>query len=111
MSRGGNSNGSTLLAFLLGSAVGAGLALLFAPRSGEETRELIKGRACVAKEEALKVADELKERTEELLEKGKEVVEDKKTIIEDAIEAGKEAMEKEKERLLSKVKKSSFHPS
>ncbi len=104
MSNGRYSAGSVALAFLMGSAVGAGLALLVAPKSGPETRELIKGQASVAKDEALKVADEVKEKATELLEKSKEVVESKKAVLESALEAGKEAMEKEKERLLTKIK-------
>ena len=34
----------SLLAFLLGAAVGAGVALLLAPQSGEETRKEIANR-------------------------------------------------------------------
>src|SRR4051812_1337229 len=37
--------GSSVGAFLLGAAIGAGLALLFAPQSGRETRAAIKRRA------------------------------------------------------------------
>ncbi len=103
MSNGRYSAGGVALAFLLGSAVGAGLALLVAPKSGPETRELLKEQANVAKDEALKVADEVKEKASELLEKSKEVVEAKKSVLESALEAGKEAMEQEKERLLTKI--------
>jgi gas vesicle protein len=39
------SAGSLLLAFVAGAAVGAAVALLFAPASGEETREYIGQRA------------------------------------------------------------------
>ena len=34
-----------LSAFLLGLGVGVGLGMLFAPKSGQETRELIKNKA------------------------------------------------------------------
>lgn len=41
-----NDNGaSVLLAFLAGAAVGAAVALLFAPATGEETREYLGQRA------------------------------------------------------------------
>jgi gas vesicle protein len=40
-----NNTGSTTLAFLTGLGIGAGLAVLFAPRSGEETREWIADTA------------------------------------------------------------------
>src|SRR6267142_4018914 len=36
-----NNTGRSTLAFLTGLGIGAGLAALFAPRSGEETREWI----------------------------------------------------------------------
>ncbi len=104
MSNGRYSAGNVALAFLFGSAVGAGLAFLIAPKSGHQTREFIKDQATAAKNEACKVADEVKEKTVELLEKSKEVVEAKKAVLESALEAGKEAMEKEKERLMTKIK-------
>jgi gas vesicle protein len=40
-----NSTGRTTLVFLTGLGIGAGLAVLFAPRSGEETREWIADTA------------------------------------------------------------------
>ena len=40
-----NNTGSTTLAFLTGLGIGAGLAVLFAPQSGEETREWIADTA------------------------------------------------------------------
>ena len=105
MNDGRYSAGSVALAFLLGGAVGAGLALLVTPKSGPEARELIRGQATAAREEALKVADDVKDKAAELLEKSREVVETKKAVLETALEAGKEAMEREKERLMTKIKK------
>lgn len=40
-----NTTGRTTLVFLMGLGIGAGLAALFAPRSGEETREWIADTA------------------------------------------------------------------
>jgi len=101
------SAGAVVVSFLLGGAVGAGLAVLLTPKSGPETREAIKQQADSVKSEALRIADELRAKAEELVEKSKDLVEQKKAILESALEAGKEAMEREKERLLSKVKKES----
>lgn len=40
-----NNAGRTTLALLTGLGIGAGLAVLFAPRSGEETREWVADTA------------------------------------------------------------------
>ena len=40
-----NGSGSKVAIFLAGLSAGAALALLFAPRSGEETRELLSRKA------------------------------------------------------------------
>jgi len=56
----GHSTGSLLLTFILGGIIGAGIALLTAPKSGEETRKKIK------------------EFSNELLEKAKQTLEIRK---------------------------------
>lgn len=96
---GGYGAGSILLSFLLGGLVGAGLALLFAPRSGEETRKKIKELTEEVKEKAEGYVEQVKGRLTSSVEKGKEFIEEKKSIITTAVEAGKEAYEREKERL------------
>lgn len=58
-----SSGTSILVAAVVGAAVGAGVALLFAPRTGKETREWL----------ALK-SREIKDRAATELERGKEAV-------------------------------------
>lgn len=96
---GGYGAGSILLSFLLGGLVGAGVALLFAPRSGEETRRKIKELTEEVKEKAEDYVEQVKGKVTSTVGKGKEFFEEKKSIITTAVEAGKEAYEKEKERL------------
>jgi len=95
----GYSAGSVFLSFLLGSAVGAGLALLLAPQSGRETREKIRELAEDAKNKASTYADQIKGSVTSTVEKGKDFFEEKQSMITTAVEAGKKAYEKEKERL------------
>jgi gas vesicle protein len=95
----GYSAGSIFLSFLLGGIVGAGFALLFAPKSGPETRQRIKEFAGDTKDKAKSYIEEVRGKVTEGVEKGKGFYEEKKSIITTAIEAGKEAYDKEKERL------------
>ena len=94
----GYSSGSVLLSFLLGGVVGAGLALLFAPQSGRETREKIKDLADDVKEKSTEYVKQAKEKAASLVDEGKGYYDEKKSILKSAVEAGKEAYEKEKEK-------------
>ena len=52
-----NDNGASILvAFIAGAAVGAAVALLFAPATGEETREYLGQRAREGRERAMDAA-------------------------------------------------------
>jgi len=57
-------------AFAIGALVGAGVALLYAPQSGKETRELLARKAREVKDKA----GELKDRAEEAFDDAKEIV-------------------------------------
>lgn len=84
-------SGGVLLAFIAGGMVGAGLALLYAPASGRETRERISG-----------LAEDLKKKTEDWTGEAKQRVErfidEERSVIKSAYEAGRDAMAKEKAR-------------
>jgi gas vesicle protein len=95
----GYSSGSMLLSFLLGGIVGAGLALLLAPQSGEETRKKIRDLADDVKDKTTGYVDKTKGKVTSYVDDGKEYYEQKKSLVKSAIDAGKEAYEKEKERL------------
>ena len=94
----GFSASSMLLAFLFGGVVGAGIALLIAPKTGKETRRMIRDFAEDAKEKASGYIEQTKEKTESIIEKGKDFLEKEKSIITSAVEAGKEAYEREKNK-------------
>lgn len=96
---GGYGAGPLIFSFFLGGLIGAGVAILFAPKSGRETREKIKELAVEAKGKAEEVIEQVKSKVTSAVEKGKEVIEERKSVLGTAIEAGKEAYEKEKEKL------------
>ncbi len=94
----GYSSGSVLLSFLLGGVVGAGLALLFAPQSGRETRQKIKDLTDDVKDKTTEYVRQAKEKAASIVDDGKGYYDEKKSILKSAVEAGKEAYEKEKEK-------------
>jgi gas vesicle protein len=94
----GYSSGSVLLSFLLGGVVGAGLALLFAPQSGRETRQKIRDLTDEVKDKTTEYVKQAKEKAVSIVDEGKEYYDEKKSILKSAVEAGKEAYEKEKEK-------------
>lgn len=59
-------------AFVMGSLIGAGLGILFAPRSGQETRDRIKERTEGARRRVTETARTFRGRVEELSEAGRE---------------------------------------
>ena len=87
--------GSKVSYFLVGLGVGALVGVLFAPKSGEETREFLAKRADDGREFAQKKARELRERADELIERGKDVASRKRDSISAAVEAGREAFLRE----------------
>jgi len=80
-----------LSSFLLGLGVGVGIGMLFAPKTGSETRQLIKNKAGESGDYLKQRGGELKQNATELVEKGKEAVGRQKDTLNDAMEAGKQA--------------------
>ena len=73
---------SGLFAFLLGAVIGAAAALLYAPKTGKETRAHLKKLTEDFVEDAGEVSADLKE-------KGKKFVAEGKTKVSELVEKGK----------------------
>lgn len=63
--------GSFLAGFVIGGLVGAAVALLLAPQSGEETRTIIKERSIELKDKAVETAEDTRLRAEKALEEAR----------------------------------------
>jgi gas vesicle protein len=83
-------------AFLAGLGIGAIVALLFAPRSGKETRDLIAQRAEEGRDFVRAKTEEFRQQAEEAVEKGRTLVNKQKELLSAALEAGKQAYQEEK---------------
>lgn len=93
-----DSAGSKVSYFLVGVGIGALLGILFAPKTGEETREFLRERADEGKDYAQRKARELRERADELLEHSENLVKGSKDKLTAALDAGKEAYQREKSK-------------
>jgi gas vesicle protein len=90
--------GSKVSFFLVGLGIGALVGILFAPKSGEETREYLTSKADEGRDFAQKKARELRERAEDLIERSKEIMARQKDSLSSAVEAGKDAYQREKSK-------------
>jgi gas vesicle protein len=73
---------NVVLAFLVGAVVGAAVALLYAPATGEETREFLGEKAREGRERAVKAA-----------ERGRQAVKEGRENLTSAIDRGREAFQ------------------
>lgn len=92
---GDDNAGSKVSVFLIGLGIGALVGLLFAPKSGEETRDYLSGKADEGRDYAQRKARELRERAEDLIERSKEIMARQKEGLSAAVEAGKETYKRE----------------
>src|ERR1035437_10277642 len=82
---GGYMDKNGLSSFLLGLGVGVGIGMLFAPKSGEETRKIIKDKAGEGTDYVKQRGTEIKQTATEWVEKGKEAMGRQKETISDAV--------------------------
>ena len=80
-----------LSSFLLGLGVGVGIGMLFAPKSGSETREIIKNKAGEGTDFLKQRSAEIKQTASDWVDKGREALGRQKESIADAVEAGRQA--------------------
>jgi gas vesicle protein len=84
--------------FLVGLGIGSLIGILFAPKSGEESREYLAKKAREGNELVRKKARELQVRVEETVERGKEIITQAEGQITTAIDAGIKTYNREKSK-------------
>lgn len=103
-------SGSGVIPFLAGLAIGAGVALLFAPQSGEATRRDLARRGRRAKLRARELAEDLRDkaddsyqearaRVEEGLDSARAAVTRGKSKVTHAVGSGRAAAQQAREEL------------
>lgn len=84
-------DGNSFVWFLAGLGLGALAGVLYAPRSGSETREALRARADEGREYVRSRAREAREQANQWADKGREVVNQQKEQFRAAYEAGRQA--------------------
>jgi gas vesicle protein len=92
-------SGMSIGYFFLGALVGAGLALLLAPQSGEETQEEIRGKAKKIRTATEKRMRHTQGTLESQLGTVREDVRTRISIVRDAVESGRKAAEEARREL------------
>jgi gas vesicle protein len=101
-------------AFVAGLAIGAGLALLFAPRTGEETRRDLQARAKKVGDQAQNLVSDVSDSVSETISSARRKVEDridstrnavelKRRQVSNAVEAGRMAAQQAREELEQRI--------
>jgi len=98
--------GGGLGSFVLGALVGAGLALLFAPQSGEETQGELKERALKLKSAAEDRLQDAQRTLEDRLDGARSGVRDRVDSVKEAVEAGRQAALEARDELEDRLERS-----
>jgi gas vesicle protein len=108
MKSSGSHGSGNLSAFIAGTLVGAGVALLFSPQAGSQTRGLLRDYAARAKDKfddavdrGSEILDQATERGQEFVEKGKESLRETARQAKGFAAAGRTAVNDVKDQLTS----------
>lgn len=91
-----DNGGSKFAYFLAGLSFGAVMALLFAPHSGQETRDLLSAKADQGRDYVTAKSQEVREQAGQVVNKAKDLVAQQKEQLSAALEAGKQAYQEER---------------
>ena len=81
--------GSFLAGFVIGGLIGAGVALLMAPQSGEETRALIADKSIELRDRAADTAGDVQTKASDYAQQTAQRYDDQVQRIQAAVDAGK----------------------
>jgi gas vesicle protein len=73
---------SRLAWFLTGAIIGATVAILYAPKTGKETRQFISERAQAGKEAVTDTTSDIVESGKEMFERGQRIVDDAAALFD-----------------------------
>ena len=77
--------------FFLGLGLGVAAGILFAPKSGQETRQLIKSKANESGDYLKRQSEQIRDSAGDLIDRGRSVLNRQRDNLSEAVEAGKQA--------------------
>ncbi|MBZ5602203.1 MAG: YtxH domain-containing protein [Acidobacteriia bacterium] len=77
--------------FFLGLGLGVAVGVLFAPKSGTETRDFLRSKANDGADFAKRRASDLRDQAAEAVDRGKQSIQRHKDNLSAAVEAGRQA--------------------
>jgi gas vesicle protein len=86
-----DNNGNSFVWFLAGLGVGALVGVLYAPRSGSETREALRARAEEGRDYVRDRARVARDQASQWVDRGRDAVSQQKEQFRAAYEAGRQA--------------------
>lgn len=86
-----DSSSSGFLWFLAGLGIGAAVGVLYAPKSGRETREALLNYADEGRNAVSERARQYREQAQQWYERGRDMVSQQKEQVRSAYEAGRQA--------------------
>jgi gas vesicle protein len=86
-----SNGGNSFVWFLAGLGLGALVGVLYAPRSGSETREALRARAEEGRDYVRSRAREARNQATDWVDRGRDVVNQQKEQFRAAYEAGRQA--------------------
>ncbi|HXZ80210.1 MAG TPA: YtxH domain-containing protein [Terriglobales bacterium] len=84
-------NGNGFGWFLAGLGIGAAIGILYAPRSGEETRQMVRDRAEEQRDRVARKARDARQQANQWVDRGKDFVQQQKDQLKTAYDAGRQA--------------------
>jgi len=86
-----DNDGNRFFYFLAGLGIGSLIGILFAPQAGEQTRQLIAGKAEESRDFVVTKSRELRDQAADYVERGKDIISEQRDNLAAAVEAGKQA--------------------
>ena len=90
-----DNEGARFFYFLTGVGIGALIGVLFAPNSGEKTREVVASKAEEGRDFVVRKGRDVRDQATGYVERGKEKLEEQRDHLSAAVDAGKQAYRSE----------------